>query len=125
LALLHHGNNEGQRDALSLVESEIKQATDLTCELVESYCSVALELREYQSIARVLGKASRQDTYYWMIKALWPALEDRTFVYFCGEPLVKAVRTASYYEGCKNGEKDKFNQVAERVEALLRNAKSG
>jgi hypothetical protein len=118
-ALLDHGGNHEGAEALHLLEESIPRDTGLAHGQVDAYCRLALELREYTSISKVLGKTTNNTYLRWMLETLKPALGDRMVVYSCGQSLLSALRTAAKARDISEDDRQHYEREVLRIASML------
>jgi hypothetical protein len=119
-ALVQHGGNQERSDALRLLEEVVPRASGLTRGQVDTYCTLALELREYTGISKVLDKCDNNTYLYWIVEQLRPSLDDRMLVYSCGSSLVHALGVAAKGRDLSEDDRRTYQTEAARIQSMLK-----
>lgn len=119
-ALLSHGGGRGESEALTLLADTIPYSASVTHDLVNSYCGLALQMREYASIAKVLSATENAVYLRWMVRNLLGALGDRMFVHLCGESVLRVLEILEKMRETEEAERDQYVRAAESIRSVVR-----
>lgn len=118
-ALRKSGGNKGARDALKLMEEALPHSKSANQELIETFCRLALDLREYGSLAKVISKTENPSQLYCLVKALSPHFDDSMVIHHSGQSIVHALRKAATASEITNEEKSQFQLWAAAIESKV------
>lgn len=118
-ALLTDGRREDEGHALSLLAETANQWSNFHREVIELFCHRALELEDYELIAKAVQKTTDGEPLYWLIKALSRAFENSALIFWCGHSLVTALRKTMKVQNIDASERRELELSAVKIQALL------
>jgi hypothetical protein len=120
MALASSKSNTDSVEALRIFEDYLPRSIKLNIAIVEEFLKLALELREFRAIARVLGRIDKPQYLYWMVKFLLPSTHNNSaFLFTCGDSIIRALRASMRSREITKDETLLFRQEASRIEATL------
>jgi tetratricopeptide (TPR) repeat protein len=123
-SLLYGGDNLDTKEALELLEYALPRTNISQNDVVELYCRVTLERRNYNSILKVLENSQGEHIIYFMVKNL--PIKDRMFMTYCGKALARALRIAAKCEDAGEEERQQYQQQAQEIDNVIKQrVKSG
>jgi hypothetical protein len=114
-ALLSHGKNQEQNEALEMVIRHIDNSTIVSQNLISEFCDLALRQRNYTVLSRLMECINESRYAYWLSKEVWSHLDDWQNIYYFGEPIVRILNLASQSNEATTLEKFEFSQKAGEI----------
>ena len=114
-ALLKHGDTEGQREGLEILEDGLRLGGSLKAADAGEFVKVALDLREFRLLDRVLGRGTSEETHFEITSALLPFLDRADLMQCCGSSIMHALTTAASRDSASVDERAIFRNAVRRL----------
>jgi len=119
-ALLRHGSSDEQLEGLDYIEDAATESQHITFDLAARYTSVAVALREFKAIDRILERNKSPLMAYTMTKALLPMLtQHRDLIEHCGEHLWPAFNMAAKSGHATADEQTNFRDALRTIKSVI------
>jgi hypothetical protein len=118
-ALLRHGGNDEQTEGLDYIEDGSRQSGSLPQGLAEEYVRIALGLRQYRSIKRMLDRKRDLALVYEIVRAMLPFVENRELIEYCGGELLTAVKIVEESDRIREEDRKRFLEASRTIRSLI------
>jgi len=119
-ALLAYGGSQGEQEAVQVLADVVCDSDVLKGETVDTFCKLALELREYTVIQRVLRKVRIPFHSYLLTRGLWGVLSNREFIAWCREAVLSTLENALRTDTLTATDRRELEDRASQVSSILK-----